>query len=181
MRTGLVVVFLSVALAIPPNGQSPPASAAGALEVNPRFVIASQNAVSAPAILPSRLIRVIADPNLGNLWLLCRDLETPGGPGRLLQVAAGRPVPHGPLQGGVPSRDTQDSDRVIRLVIHAGDRVVVSENSAVVDARLSAVALESAIPGSGFNARLEIGGKVVRAIALGSGRASLAPEPGVRR
>jgi hypothetical protein len=59
--------------------------------------------------------------------------------------------------------------------------VVVEETSAVAEARLGAVALESATEGSSFNARLEIGGKVVRVLALGPGRAVFQPEVEMRR
>jgi hypothetical protein len=64
----------------------------------------------------------------------------------------------------------------VRPMIRAGDHVRVEEHSAVVDARLEAVALGSASAGSVFNVRLAIGGKVMRAIADGPGRATLAPE-----
>jgi flagella basal body P-ring formation protein FlgA len=61
-------------------------------------------------------------------------------------------------------------------VIRTGDALLVEEHTAVVDARLEAVALESAAKGARFKTRLEIGGKVVRAIAISPGRAGFAPE-----
>ena len=61
-------------------------------------------------------------------------------------------------------------------MIHAGDALVVEEHTAVVDARLEAVALAPAAVGAEFSARLKVGGKVVRAGALAAGRAVLAPE-----
>jgi flagella basal body P-ring formation protein FlgA len=64
-------------------------------------------------------------------------------------------------------------------VIRAGDRLIVEENTAVVEARLEAVALGAAAPGSTFNVRLRIGGRVLRAVALGPGRAALAPVNGI--
>jgi predicted secreted protein len=66
-------------------------------------------------------------------------------------------------------------------VIHTGDLLVVEENTAVVEARLEAVALGPAWAGSSFDVRLKIGGKVVRAIALASGRAVFSPETEVLR
>ena len=57
-------------------------------------------------------------------------------------------------------------------LIRSGDRLVIEENSAVVEARLEAVALGPAAVGAEFKARLAIGGRVVRAVALGPGRAS---------
>jgi flagella basal body P-ring formation protein FlgA len=68
----------------------------------------------------------------------------------------------------------------LQPVIHAGDRVIVEENSPVVEARLEAVALGPAALGSALEVRLKIGGLVVRAIARGPGRAALQPEIGVR-
>lgn len=60
-------------------------------------------------------------------------------------------------------------------VIRTGDRLIVEENTALVEARLEAVALGPAQPGSSFNVRLVAGGKIVRAVALGPGRAAFAP------
>ena len=65
-------------------------------------------------------------------------------------------------------------------VIHAGDRLIVEENSSVVEARLEAVALGPAAVGSLLQARLRIGGRVVRVVALASGRAEFQSEIGVR-
>ena len=61
-------------------------------------------------------------------------------------------------------------------MIRAGERLVVEENSAVAVARLEAVALASAVIGSNFEARLTIGGMVVRAQAIAPGRAELLPQ-----
>ena len=61
-------------------------------------------------------------------------------------------------------------------MIHTGDALMVEEHTAVVDARLEAVALEPAVMGARFKARLKIGGKVVRVVAVSPGRASFAPE-----
>jgi flagella basal body P-ring formation protein FlgA len=65
-------------------------------------------------------------------------------------------------------------------VIRSGDRLIVEEHTDVVDARLVGRALNSVALGSVFNVRLAIGGKVVRAVALGPGRAALKQETGVR-
>ena len=65
-------------------------------------------------------------------------------------------------------------------VIRAGDRLIVEEHTAVVEARLEAVALGPAASGSPFQVRLTIGGKVVRAVALGPGRAAFAAETEAR-
>jgi hypothetical protein len=65
-------------------------------------------------------------------------------------------------------------------MIHAGDRLIVEENTALVEARLEAVALGPAQLGSPLNVRLTIGGHVVRVVALGPGHASFAPVGGAR-
>jgi hypothetical protein len=64
--------------------------------------------------------------------------------------------------------------------IRAGDHLLVEEHSSVVDAQLTAVALGPAMLGSVFNARLEIGGRVVRVVADRPGHASFAVEKETR-
>lgn len=61
-------------------------------------------------------------------------------------------------------------------MIRAGDALIVEEHTAVVDARLEAIALGSASKDAQFKARLKIGGRVVRVTALGPGGAMLEPE-----
>jgi flagella basal body P-ring formation protein FlgA len=66
-------------------------------------------------------------------------------------------------------------------MIRAGERMVVEEKTAVVDARLEAVALEPGWPGTEIGVRLAIGGKRLRAVVLGPGRARLLPGKGMWR
>ena len=121
-----------------------------------------------------QVVREIDDPGTGTRWLLVRDRAHSGGPGRLVQV------------GGVLKRnrhagpDLGQKLAVFLPVIRAGERLVVEEHSAVVDARLEAVALGPAAAGAALKVRLAIGGKVLQAVALGPGRAEFAPETGVR-
>jgi hypothetical protein len=61
-------------------------------------------------------------------------------------------------------------------MIHAGDALILEEHTAVAEARLQAVALGPAAKGAVFEARLKIGGKMVRAVAISAGRAGFAPE-----
>jgi flagella basal body P-ring formation protein FlgA len=68
-----------------------------------------------------------------------------------------------------------------RPVIRAGDRLVVEENTAVIEARLEAVALGPAALGSSFDVRLKLGGKVARAVALAPGRAAFQAHAEVRQ
>jgi hypothetical protein len=65
-------------------------------------------------------------------------------------------------------------------VIRVGDRLIVEEHTAVVDAVLEARALNPAAVGAPLDVRLTIGGNVVRVVALGSGRAALVAEAGMR-
>jgi hypothetical protein len=125
---------------------------------------------------PGEIVREIDDPHTGDRWLLMRNEQYPGGPGRLVRIAARRIEP-----GGASGRAAGPAGEAPPLpVIHAGDRLIVEEHTAVVDAVLEARALNPAIAGTAFDARLTIGGRVVRAVALGPGRAALQPETGVR-
>jgi hypothetical protein len=121
---------------------------------------------------PAAAVREILDPHTGARWLLERDASHPGGPGRLVLGAAGsasspRSVA-GPKPAGLPPS------------IHLGDRLIVEEDTPVVSAWLEAVALGPALAGEGFMVRLRIGGKVMRAVALGPGRAVFALESEAR-
>lgn len=119
-------------------------------------------------------VREIDDPHTGDRWLLVRNRTNPGAPGRMVLLES--------LQsseaGGAEAPSQPETKRL--PVIRNGDRVVIEEDTAVIDARFEAVALGPAMDGAVFNARLTVGGKVVRAVALGPGRASFAPD-GERR
>jgi flagella basal body P-ring formation protein FlgA len=72
------------------------------------------------------------------------------------------------------------AERVAALVaVHVGDRVVVEEHTRVAEAHLEAVALEPAVAGASFQARLKIGGRVMRVMAIAPGRAALMPLAGM--
>jgi hypothetical protein len=120
------------------------------------------------------VVREIDDPHTGDRWLLEPNLTHPEGPGRLVRLVGTGPGA-GDRAGVVSSRN----GAALVAVIRAGDRLIVEENTAVVEARLEAVALGAAAPGSTFNVRLRIGGRVLRAVALGPGRAALAPVNGI--
>ena len=74
------------------------------------------------------------------------------------------PAPRGIQPGSSSAERTR-----LHPVIHAGDVLIVEEHTAVVEARLEAVALGPAAAGAIFRARLKIGGKVVRAVAVSAG------------
>ena len=126
--------------------------------------------------LQGEVVREIDDPNNGDRWLLLRNDQFPGGPGRLVLIAAHRNASGGSaLQAAGQAGEAQ-----ILPVIRAGDRLIVEEHTAHVDSVLEARAMNPAAPGAAFDVRLTIGGNVVRAVALGPGRATLQPEAGVR-
>ena len=115
------------------------------------------------------VVREIDDPHTGDRWLLVRNDQVPGGPGRLVLLAAHRhPSGGAMLRTAGPASDAQ-----ILPVIRAGDRLIVEEHTARVDAVLEARALAPASSGETFDVRLTIGGNRVQAIALGPGRAAL--------
>lgn len=132
-------------------------------------------AILRPPSSPSHsvILREIDDPATGNLWLLEQEVGHPGGPGRLV-LATGGHAASGTGENGSPSAGeavpvTPVSDM---LVIRAGDAVMLVAHTAVMDAALEAVALAPARAGAAFPVRLKMGGKVVKAVALGAGRAA---------
>lgn len=149
----------------------------GWLLVAPVVGVCAQTAGNTPAVPDTRLdpqdevLRQIEDPSTGDLWLLLRDSNHPGGPGRLV-LARQRLSTQKATSGGSAKPLSFDE----RPVIRTGDALAVEEHTAVADVRLEAVALEPAVKGAHFKARLEIGGMVVRVVAIAPGRASFAPE-----
>jgi hypothetical protein len=122
-----------------------------------------------PSLAPDgEVLRLIEDPSTGDLWLLLRDRSSTGGPARLVLARQG--------PGAGRTRSGESLSRGERPVIHSGDALIVEEHTATVDARLEAVAIEPAVRGAHFKARLTLGGKVVRAVAVSPGRADFAPE-----
>jgi hypothetical protein len=65
-------------------------------------------------------------------------------------------------------------------IVRAGDQLTIEEHTRVADAYLEAIALGPASVGSVLNVRLKVGGRVVRALALGPGRAAFEPETKVQ-
>jgi hypothetical protein len=175
MRTVLGVTWCAVVVALASAGcaQSPAGSGSGTQ------TLLSPGGLLQVSMHPSaggELVREINDPHTGDRWLLMRNDANPGGPGRFTLVTAGRT----PAGGGLAQPANSAPPVRLQPVICAGDRLVVEEHTDLVDARLQARALTSAALGSVFNVRLAIGGRVVRAVALGPGRAALKPETGVR-
>jgi hypothetical protein len=136
-------------------------------------------ASAAPAqgesLTQGEIVREIDDPHTGDRWLLMRNDRSPGGPGRLVRITAHRAT----TGASSPAAGLEEKQQLVP-VIRAGDRLVVEEHTSVVDAALEACALNPAALGSALDVRLTIGGKVMRAVALGPGRAALEVESGVR-
>jgi hypothetical protein len=167
----LVLAAASLACAQSPNAASSGAQALlSSGELN-GALIATEGAADGQAV------REILDPHSGDRWILLRNDQCPGGPGRLVRVAADRQA-----LGPAPLRAAIDGEAIRPLpVIRAGDRLTVEEHTAHVDAALEARALGTAAAGAFFEARLAIGGRVVRVVALGPGRAALEPETEARQ
>jgi hypothetical protein len=117
------------------------------------------------------IVREIRDPHTGADWLLMRNDRYPGGPGRLVLAGSHRNDAEGATKRAVNSSANRPEGARFEPVIRAGDRLIVEEHTAVADAVLEARALKPAALGSVFDVRLMIGGRIVRAVALGPGRA----------
>lgn len=132
------------------------------------IIVSSQTEASQSS---GQVYREIVDPNNGDRWLLLRNNNRPGGPGRLVLA---QPTVSGPTISSLsraPSR--QATAEVAQIpVIRSGDRLIVERSTAIVEERLEAVALGPAVTGASFDVRMVIGGKVFRAVALGPGRAT---------
>jgi hypothetical protein len=133
----------------------------------PSIVLVMQPAVTVRA----KLVCEIDDPSTGARWLLLRDDARPAGPGRLVLVVGSKADSVTELAAA-----TQKASATEDTVIRTGDALIVEQHSPIIDARLQAMALGSAAPGNVFPARLTIGGKVVRALAIAAGRAVFVPE-----
>jgi hypothetical protein len=132
------------------------------------------------------ILREIDDLHTGDRWLLMRNDQNPGGPGRMVLVTADRrPIAMSAQQGAgqVGAGHTEAGhaeEAVAPPIIRSGDRLIIEKHTAVVDAVLEARAVTPAALGATFDVRLTIGGKVVRAVALGSGRAAFQTLTGAR-
>jgi len=138
----------------------------------PMSILSSGRLQSASPASALEVVREIEDPPLGTRWLLLRDGGHPGGPGRMVLASDAGKESGGVLANWPP----ETTGRMSRPAIRAGDLVVVERSTAVVEARLEAIALEPAAIGSSFHVRLRIGGKVVRVVALAEDRAAFEQE-----
>jgi hypothetical protein len=160
MRAGVGLLIGAAVLAA--HGQTPAGIESGLLA---RIAPARMSPVQEPA--RGVVVREIDDLGTGTRWLLMRDAGRPGGPDRLVPVQSSA---HRAARNNV---EIEPASAELRPVLHAGDRLIVEENSPRVEARFEAVALGPARLGSVLAVRLTVGGGVVRAVALGPGRAML--------
>jgi hypothetical protein len=136
-----------------------------------------RTATGADQSLAGAVVKEIDDSCTGDRWLLVRDADHPAGPGRLMRITrAGRMVP----PGGSDETAPEVRERAAVPVVHTGDALVLEESTPLVEARLEARAMSPAVCGGEFDARLAIGGKIVRAVALGKGRAAFVSHAGMR-
>jgi hypothetical protein len=111
-----------------------------------------------------RVIRAIEDPATRQHWLLVRDLRRPGAPALLVKMPANFST----------SGDRRSKPQTADLpVIRQGDRLVVSEKTAVSEGRFDATALTAAAAGEPLTVRLKLGGAILHALATAPGRAML--------
>jgi hypothetical protein len=166
IRSAAVLLFLVLVSAV--RAQSPESA-------SPHVLLVSAGPSYAGNLATGEIVREIDDPHTGVRWLLTRDSAHPGGPGRLSPVSATLNTRRPDELGNNPNDPSDPNDSVLP-VIHTGDRLIVEENTPVVEARLEAVALSPAAAGSPLNVRLRIGGRVLRAVAVAPGRAALVNE-----
>jgi hypothetical protein len=184
--------LLAAAVALPGYGQAGrQADGVSGPPLLKIFAITAKGEMAQGEAVQGEVVREIDDPHTGQRWLLVRNGQQSGGPGRLLLVGQmqSEQVRAGQMKVQTLRREPGEATRQIAAapaefgflpVIRAGDRLVVEEHTPVVDALLEARALNPAAQGSALEARLSIGGRAVRVVALGPGRAALLPEAGGR-
>jgi hypothetical protein len=143
----------------------------------PRVLLVSPGPATAQKGNGGQVVREICDPHTGKRWLLMRENGPPGGPGRMVLAGDFSRTASADGSGASPAEPGLTSSRA---VIRAGDKLIVEEHTSLVEAYLEAVALGPAAAGSTLDVRLKMGGKVVRAVALGPGRAAIQTGTGVK-
>jgi hypothetical protein len=162
---------LMSALFLPAQTAHPSGAGASPLEMRTTLGFADSDAAPRPSAL-----REIDDPHSGARWFLFRDRNHPGGPGRLVLIGDTLP----PGRSFTPA-NPEPAAAERRIVVRAGDRLVVEEHTARFNAWFEASALGSASAGSTLNARLKLSGKIVRVLVTSLGSATLlAPVAEVR-
>jgi hypothetical protein len=172
MKMGRTQAGVEIAAAVLLFGWASAVGAQTPAAFHAQILSSSSGLVASESRAQGTILREIDDPHTGARWLLMRSEQHPGGPGRLVLAGSER---NGTFQ------QVAEEEAQLAPVIRPGDRLVVEEHTALVDAALEARALGPAAQGAAFNVRLTMGGRVVRAVALGPGRAALRPETGAQR
>ena len=107
--------------------------------------------------------RIVEDVGTGMAWLVVRNVLHPSSPDRMFPVSC----------DGFERPRRRNVRKLANLIIHAGDSVIVTDQSLVLYARFQAVALGAAQAAEPVKVRLKIGGQVLQAIATSPGRARL--------
>jgi hypothetical protein len=177
-RRAFGAVLLALGFSVWAEAQKPVTAVAERADSCPKAPKVAPDATRPDSGSGGQIVREIVDRSTGERWLLLRDSGHPGGPGRLVLAGEGA----GPdTDGGAGTSPPADSGLANSApVIRAGDRLVIEEHTRLVEAHLEGVALGPAAAGSALSVRLKMGGKVIRAMALGPGRAALEPETGGR-
>lgn len=173
LRQGAILAMLAV---YPLRGQMAQRVNASAHPVCPL-----SSDLSAGPRAAGQVLGEIDDPATGGRWLLFRDAVHFPGPGWLVWIAnSNHACEAEPPEYGQRAKE-QSRMRSSQFVIHSGDLLLLEQHTAVLDAKLEATALEPAILGEVLKVRLKVTGKVVLAVATGTGRANLAPADEAKR
>ena len=118
-------------------------------------------------------VRALEDPSSHRGWLVMRYLARPEWPGRVVPLAQqsfcgdDASLPRGRAGARIALSGAE-------IVIRAGETLIVVEDTKAAHVELAATALGNARRGEVISARLRTGGKLVKMIATGPGRAVLA-------
>ena len=112
---------------------------------------------------------VLDDPATGLHWRF--EPSVSGGPGKLVQTSDAVSCSGG-LAGGTSEGAGRSRSR-LRPVVRRGNSLMVLQESSVLRAELSAIALSDGAEGDSISVRLRFAAKVVRARITGPGRAVL--------
>lgn len=134
-----------------------------------------QWAQPAAKLKASPAVRVIEDRPQGLQWLLLRNADHPGGPGMLVPQLWEKVDLNAPQSDERSALQTRANVMRLRPVIRAGERLTIEDDSPMAHLRIEAVAMMPASAEEVFKVSLSVGGATVKAIALGPGRAKLAP------
>lgn len=124
-----------------------------------------------------RAVRLIDDPGTRRRWLLVQQFTRPEAPAMLLPIADGQLCSMLFVAESEWRLPNANHNRLVPI-IRPGDSVLLSEDSPTTEARLEAIAIESAGPGQALTVRLKLGGHLLRAIAVAPGSVLLADGKG---